>query len=173
VVVKKVNVFFDGKEYVYMPFWGVLIEKESTKLHNAWQAVQDPFLLKQNKVIIESIPHVSGFIALYARLLTRLSKHSFQLAICVSKLVRPRYRNAYEATMVYRSLYPGEQQEKLCLPRMLFASSMSKCFKLDGTAFIGVFLPSVQMHAWVIENNMLADPFDNQWICYQPVAIII
>ena len=37
--------------------------------------------------------------------------------------------------------------------------------------FIGAFLPSVQMHAWVIEDGMHADVGDNSWTNYTPVAI--
>lgn len=36
--------------------------------------------------------------------------------------------------------------------------------------FIGAFLPSVQMHAWVIEDGMPADPHDDNWINFAPVA---
>jgi hypothetical protein len=37
---------------------------------------------------------------------------------------------------------------------------------------IGVFLPSRAMHAWTIEGNQMADPYDDIWINYQPVAML-
>ena len=38
--------------------------------------------------------------------------------------------------------------------------------------FIGVFLPTKLMHAWIIESGELADQFDDIWINFQPVAAI-
>lgn len=163
---------FNEKLYSFKPLLGYLIEEEQQKDFAALHAVENPFLLNRRAHQEFDEINITRFVVCYARILTKLSRHSFQIAFWVSKLVRPRYADAYISTLAYRKLYPGDQQRKLCLPRMLFAASMSKRFKKYGTAFIGIFLPSVQMHAWVIEDNTLADPYDNEWICYNPVAII-
>jgi len=38
--------------------------------------------------------------------------------------------------------------------------------------FIGVFLPSKSMHAWIIEDGIQPDPSDTMWINFQPVAVL-
>ena len=66
-----------------------------------------------------------------------------------------------------------KQQQTLCLPRSVFIATTSRRFKQHGTLFIGAFLPTVRMHAWVVEDGMPADSFDNQWIYYRPVLMLI
>jgi len=38
--------------------------------------------------------------------------------------------------------------------------------------FIGVFLPSNTMHAWIIEDGKIVDPYDGIWLNFQPVAAL-
>ena len=38
--------------------------------------------------------------------------------------------------------------------------------------YIGIFLPSRNMHAWVIEDNLQTDEWDNYWILYQPLMMM-
>jgi len=167
------NLVFKGEEYSFNPLLGILVEEPLSKTSKGIAAVDNPYLLEKRTLEPPyKAPEISSWVRFYAKALTFLSKHSFALAFLLGKCAIPVYKDAFEATLVYRKLYPGVQQKKLCLPRMLFAASLSKRFKKNGVAFVGAFLPSVQMHAWVIEDNMIADPFDNQWICYKPVLII-
>ena len=108
---------------------------------------------------------------LYASILTWLCRHAFLLARLWAKIPLRCYPDAGVATRVYYRLYPGEQQRNLCLPRAFFARSTSRRFRKHGAMFVGAFLPSVQMHAWVLEDGMHADHHDNNWVNYAPVAI--
>lgn len=141
----------------------------STKVRKCLEQVDDPYLLAGRKscTMPLSIPF---YIRVYAQVLNRLCRHSFLLARLWGKIPLRCYPDAGVATAVYYALYPGSQQRKLCLPRAFFARSASRRFRKHGTMFIGAFLPSVQMHAWVIEDGMHADPNDDNWINFAPVA---
>ena len=84
------------------------------------------------------------------------------------------FADAGDAAMFYYYVYPDmRRQHTLCLPRALFIATTSKRFKKHGTLFIGTFLPTVRMHAWVMEDGMQADRYDNQWIYYRPVQMML
>jgi hypothetical protein len=59
------------------------------------------------------------------------------------------------------------------MARCLFAASTSKLFREKGAILIGVFLPTNSLHSWIIEEGKIADPNDNIWINYQPIAMIV
>ncbi len=103
--------------------------------------------------------------------LIRLCRRQFWLACLSSSLRRPLFENSAEAVSFFRETVDGEQST-LCLPRALFAAKTSRAFGADGVIFIGIFLPARSMHAWVIEGDALADPADDIWINYQPVAAL-
>ena len=126
------------------------------------------------KKLKPALPEKIGWgVKLYARVLTWLCRHAFLLARLWAKIPLRCYPDAGVATRVYYKLYPGEQQRNLCLPRAFFARSASRRFPGHGAMFIGAFLPSVQMHAWVIEDGMHADVFDNNWVNFRPVALFL
>lgn len=132
--------------------------------------VTDPFLLKERQR--PTAPkRISLGVRLYASILTWLCRHAFPLGRLWAKIPLRCYADAGGATEVYYQLYPGEQQKDLCLPRAFFARSASRRFRRHGAMFVGAFLPSVQMHAWVLEDGMHADYHDNNWVNYAPVAI--
>jgi hypothetical protein len=103
--------------------------------------------------------------------LIRLSRRQFLWARLYASWRVPLFATARDATLFFRKHAEGDQEE-LCLARALFAAKTSRRFVEDGAIVIGVFLPSRAMHAWVIEGDDLADPFDGIWINYQPVAIL-
>lgn len=115
----------------------------------------------------------SLFCTAYARIIVFACRHSFFFARMISSIPFVRFPNTVTSIAAFRSVYPGSaHQRTLCLPRTLFALATSRSFKQNGVAFIGVFLPSRKMHAWIIEGNRNPDPKDDIWICYQPVAAI-
>jgi hypothetical protein len=59
--------------------------------------------------------------------------------------------------------------ESDCLQRSLFVAKTSKSFKERGVLFVGVFLPTYQMHAWIIEESVQPDETDRLWINYRPL----
>jgi hypothetical protein len=103
--------------------------------------------------------------------LIRLCRRQFWLACLSSSFRRPLFENSAEAVSFFRETVDGEQGT-LCLPRALFAAKTSRAFATNGVIFIGIFLPSRSMHAWVVESDSLADPEDDIWINYQPVAAL-
>jgi hypothetical protein len=103
--------------------------------------------------------------------LIRLSRQQFLCARLYASWQVPLFPTAREATIFFREYVKGDQRE-LCLARALFAAKTSQRFREEGVVVIGVFLPSRAMHAWTIEGNQMADPYDDIWINYQPVAML-
>ena len=95
----------------------------------------------------------------------------FWLARMHACMRKPLFENSSDAVAFFRKEVKGDQTA-LCLPRAFFAAKTSKKFKDEGVVFIGVFLPARSMHAWVVESGALADPHDDIWINYQPVAAL-
>jgi hypothetical protein len=106
-----------------------------------------------------------------ARRLVHYSQFQFLLARVYASWRQPLFENANDASTFFRCHTEGDQTE-LCLARALFTAKTSRRFRSEGVVIIGVFLPSRSMHAWVIEGGRIADPFDDIWINYQPVAIL-
>jgi len=106
-----------------------------------------------------------------ANWLIKLCRQQFWLACLSASWRKPLFASSAEAIGFFRETVDGDQAT-LCLPRALFAAKTSRAFAADGVIFIGVFLPARSLHAWVIEGGALADPQDDQWINYQPVAAL-
>lgn len=138
------------------------------------EAVANPFLMRQRKKS-DSWRHTGSQVKarLWARLLTGLCAHCYPFAYLCSRLRLNLFDNAGDASQFYYSVYPSfKRQRVLCLPRAIFIATTSKRFKEHGVMFIGSFLPTVRMHAWVVEDGSNADIYDNQWICFQPVMMM-
>lgn len=101
-----------------------------------------------------------------------LSRLNLFLARQYASYLKPFFNTSRDAINFFHEATPISDRSKLCLPRSLFAAKTSNSFKDTGVIFIGVFLPSRQMHAWIIEDGQQADPWDNIWHLYRPVAAI-
>jgi hypothetical protein len=168
--------------YFLNSFSGSLLSKEteiqkkpkeihSEKVIAAIKQCNNPYLLNIEKISSES--SISRpYLINYGRRLTNACTSAFWLARAITFFGKPAFKTTSDAIMAYRKMYFYEDQNDLCLPRTLFAASTSKTFKKHGVVFIGVFLPSRNMHAWIIEDGLQPDPYDTMWINYQPVAII-
>jgi hypothetical protein len=99
-----------------------------------------------------------------------IAKLNFFIARQYAAFTNPVFENSEQAISHFRKSY--RRQNGLCLPRALFAAKTSRAFETSGVIFLGVFLPSSQMHAWVIENHKQPDTMDNVWLHYRPVAAI-
>ncbi len=136
--------------------------------------VYNPFLLQP--ALYESLQPMSHkrMLTIYAKFLTWLCRHCYPIAYWVSRLVSLNaFADSQQAILCYRHIYPSsEKQRRLCLPRAIFAATTSRKFKQQGAMFIGAFLPSTQMHAWIIEDNQQPDLWDDDWICYKPVYML-
>lgn len=173
---------FKGFYYVFQPITGSLICKKANKsinstllehkLNSVVALNNKPYTLAINNTFKQNTLNKASVINIHAKMLTAIAKYSFKLAQYFSCLLPKYFENASDAICYYRkNIYPNKQNE-LCLARALFAAASSKGFKQNGVIFIGVFLPSNTMHAWVIVNGKIADPDDGVWLNYQPVAAL-
>jgi len=138
-----------------------------------YQLILNPYLIEycDKKVEIPKIPFAAK---IYAKLMVFFSKYSFYSVCILAKFPIIKFPSSQDAVDVFNKIYSDPlQQRTLCLPRTLFVIATSKSFKKNGTAFIGVFLPSRKMHAWVIEKGCNPDSLDAIWLSYQPVVAII
>ncbi len=179
-------VAFKGEVFHLHPLFGFLLcnkDKGQSLINEAKDCkalgyVLEPFSLQPNDLKAfrrYDLKEVPRHILWQAKILKFLARRSFLFTRLYVSLFRPRFfENAQEASFVFRRLYPKyEVQKKLCLARALFAATTSKSFKQkEGAVFIGAFLPSTQMHAWAIEGDKHADPYDELWTDYEPIAIL-
>lgn len=177
-----ITINFKNTYYFFNGFWGCLLSTIKFR-HSSSQNipsyeleklnfVNNPYLLCPFQVVSKKPALYKWYIKSYANILIFLNRYSFYLLRLFSKINIPVFDNATEAILAFRDSTKNKNQSDLCLPRSLFAASTSKRFKKNGTVYIGVFLPSRSMHAWVIEDNVQPDPYDNMWINFQPVALL-
>jgi hypothetical protein len=172
------------KLYKMDPYLGLLLElekydfdlkiKQPKKLYNALGYCNNPYELKLSESISferKSVLHRKTLI-IYLECLIKIIKLNFGIGRWFTFFGQPSFENAEQAILFFRKNKSGNIQDDLCLSRSLFAASTSKKFKEKGVIFIGVFLPSKSMHAWVIEDGIQPDLNDNIWINFQPVAAI-
>ena len=133
--------------------------------------VENPFLTKQ-AYEPETAVIPSKFAKSYARILVFLCRHAYVVAHLFSYLRFGLFPNAVSAADAFRIATKGEKQNLLCLPRSIFIATTSRRFRSCGAMFIGVFLPSHNLHAWVIEDNIVADRHDKYWTLYTPLLMM-
>ena len=173
-----------GKLYKVDPYIGLLLEfkkykqnvkiKQSEKLIAALKYCNNPYTLKPVELHTFKIksPFHQNLLIFYFEWLIKIYKVNFGIGRWFSICGKPSFEDASQAIVFFRNHKPGKIQNDLCLSRSLFAASTSKKFKKKGVVFIGVFLPSKSMHAWIIEDGIQPDPSDYMWINFQPVAAI-
>ena len=115
---------------------------------------------------------ISFWVKWYALWIVWLCGHCYPIVYLLSYLRLHLFKDAQQASWVFQQCTKGMQQKLLCLSRSIFIATTSKRFKEHGTMYIGIFLPSRNMHAWVIEDNLQTDEWDNYWILYQPLIMM-
>ena len=175
-----IDAIYNGYTFTLNKLFGFLLQKDckikrnnNKKIDFFLNIIANPYYLNNTEIKFSHSrdDSIKKLAFVLAKLYTKFILKSFFFVRILSVIRVPIFETTQEAILFYRKQFPGKQQE-LCLPRALFAASTSKSFKKESVVFIGVFLPSRAMHAWIIENNMQPDPFDDIWICYQPVAAI-
>jgi hypothetical protein len=68
--------------------------------------------------------------------------------------------------------HSGTSSSVDCLPRCMFVAKTSKSFRQQGVLFVGVFLPTRQMHSWIIDGASQPDSTDRHWINYRPLLAL-
>lgn len=177
---KKFSVYKAGGKYVFNKVFGLTYSvagyddecADRVPRYDASipECVKDPFLLHRRPR--QDTPRLSPWAKCYARLLVFLWKYCYPVVYLLSHCRFSIYNDAGEANMAFRKIMKGHNQRVLCLPRSVFIATTSKRFKEHGALFIGCFFPFRHMHAWVIEDDMQADAFDNNWIMFTPLAMM-
>lgn len=178
---------FRTKYYFYLPFLGLLVSRRRKsgkpercrklavheKSQKAMASIINPFTITPTpKSCIASI-EIQRWVKAYAYALVWLYRHFYFGLYLASHLRFNKFENSVIATDIFCRILKAENQDLLCLPRSIFAATTSKRFKNEGAMFIGVFLPSRQMHAWVIEDQCNSWRDDAIWINYTPVSILL
>ena len=120
--------------------------------------------------IASSTPCAQNLSTRARRMVQLCRSNFFWLASLYGSLVRPRFEDCSSAIAFFRQQKFAFPQHTLCLSRSLFAASASRRFAEAGVLFIGVFLPSRSMHAWIIEDGRQPDIDDSMWLNFRPVA---
>lgn len=146
----------------------------SSKVKKSLDIIENPFIANPTDVAEgqKKIRHYSWLLKAYSRLLVFAYHHFYFILYLLSHLRMSMFENSTIATDYFTALFPGNQQSKLCLPRSIFAATTSKRFRKDGCMFIGVFLPSTSMHAWIIENDRIVYRDDHYWTLYTPINVM-
>jgi hypothetical protein len=177
--IKTFPIYFEGKKYSFNKFTGMTFYKKQGEINNIHvhdeithlkKYIDNPYLCRVGNE--DFSPKKHAFLQLFGLGLTFLSKFSFYSCLLFSKINFKIFNTTDEAIIYYQNYISPENQSNLCLPRTLFAAATSKSFKKNGVLYIGIFLPSHSLHAWIIEDGKIMDKSDNIWILYQPVAMI-
>lgn len=107
------------------------------------------------------------------RRLALIGNTRFLVARLYAGFRRPLFETT-EGAMTAISKLPDQQDrgDKLCLQRSLLAIKVSRSFPEAGVLFIGAQLSTLDMHAWIIENQSQPDHQDRSWINYRPILAI-
>jgi hypothetical protein len=144
------------------------------KLNECLSFCHQPYALKRQLVdstSSSSVPFCQKNLSARAAWLVKLSRSNFfWLASFYASVGRPHFEESSSAIAFFRQQMFAYRQDTLCLSRSLFAASTSKRFADAGVLFIGVFLPSRCMHAWIIEDGRQPDCQDSMWVNFRPVA---
>lgn len=169
-----------GKSYTFLPVWGYTVSNRSsktstiltTKAGRIMNFVENPYAISLNSYPTVQRRHFSLRLRLYARALVWAHANFYPLVWALSHLRMGLFENAMEATDAFCQIIGYQNQRLLCLPRSIFAATTSRQFKHNGAMFIGGFLPTRHMHAWIIENGQNAYRYDYSWINYKPLAVM-
>lgn len=173
-MISELSVTYQGAFWYFNKWMGLTYSMKQKKKYSEGQLpdeIVNPFLVstrKENPVNV----NVSSWLYEYAFVLVWAAKHCYPIVFILSHLRLNVFENAQQASWVFQQITQDYQQKLLCLPRSVFVATTSKRFKEHGTLYIGVFLPSRNMHAWIIEDNMQTDGWDNYWILYQPLIMM-
>ena len=168
--------------YFMCPWTGALMQSQDDEvvkiepLHKKVEAAlgfcDEPYSMPNSSVSLDVSHKHSEIQKKKAQRTIHLSRINLFLARQYASYSKPFFNTSSDAINFFHEATPRSDRSKLCLPRALFAAITSKSFKDTGVILIGVFLPSRQMHAWIIEDGQQADPYDNIWHLYRPVAAI-
>lgn len=176
----KIQFCFKNSRYVHSAITGQLYTGSEIYLHPsklpakvelALGLCHNPYRLPTRSASVESTDSFSANKNIADRII-HICRINFWLATRYASWQKPIHPDASDAIAAFREIIGTKKQKELCLPRALYTAKTSLRFKEHGVVLIGVFLPSRAMHAWVIEDGRLADPYDTEWLQHRPVAAL-
>jgi hypothetical protein len=159
------NLFICNDDYKYK------IDYIPEKVKYALEKCNNPYSISLYKKSDENLLQSEKKDKIALRML-KISRVNFFIAIYYASIKKNLFSDSIESIKYFNNLLLQFNTNDLCLPRSLFSAKTSKAFNIYGVIFIGVYLPSRSMHAWVIENGMQPDSSDNIWHHYRPIAAI-
>ena len=169
-----IDVSYNQYQYQFNKWFGTTYSSKRVKRgikKSQPEEIMNPFIVHHRSAKIKEV-EITKFPKIYAKVLLWAAKHCYPLIYLLSHSRFCIYENAQQASWVFQQCTKGKQQKLLCLPRSVFVATTSKRFKEHGTMYVGIFLPSRSMHAWVIEDNLQTDEWDTYWILYQPLIMM-
>ena len=142
------------------------------KVSEALLFCNNPYELDISKNPDSESEHISKNLRIKARILVLFCRINFFLAKQYASFKTQFFSDSGHAIAYFHSITANDEINRLCLPRTLFAAKTSKIFDKEGVVFVGAFLPSRSMHAWIIEKGIQPDPRDNIWHQFRPIAAI-
>jgi hypothetical protein len=178
-----------GEAYGHMwsirRFSGDLVQYHATTTRQSQQLPQKVLeALKCCAFPFDCVPSITGaescstielkprLISMHQKLL-KLGNHRFLLSRLYASHRVTMFADTREAMNAIAQLPEQRaQHHQLCLQRTLLAAKTSKTFAANGVIFIGAFLPTTSMHAWIIESGRQPDTYDRTWINYRPLLAL-
>lgn len=175
---------FAGRKYWFEPFLGWLRSQKyqsspitvtslslPEKAKSCLKYVENPYLIIPRVYSKRERAKAGKIISAYAHILVWLHAHFYPGLWLLSYLRLKIFENSEEAINTFCDIIP-ENQKVLCLPRSIFAATLSKRFKKHGVMVIGAFLPTHLMHAFIIEDGRNPFTGDFAWINYSPITVM-
>lgn len=174
-----------GAWWTICPFSGRLLKYSKKPSHintsnipervkRAIALCDDPFQCQSVSPTIIDISSSVQTIEKSYHILDFLIQKSFLLSLTYSSFEMGLFKTTKEAMAAVLQI-PSTQNEQyqLCLPIALMSIKLSKSFKKNGVLMIGAFIPTGEMHAWIMENGSQVNFEDRQWINFQPLLAYI
>jgi hypothetical protein len=181
---KYISIPYNDGEYLWQisPNTGSLLRQKSKskiikkpfpkKVSEALSYCDNPYLCEPN--IDKNIEICDSWkykkIEIFHEKLLKISNNRFLLTKIYSSLKEKIFETTFDSLNSINSIELHiSKRHELCLQRSFLAAKTSKSFTEKGVIFIGAFLPTGDMHCWIIENKMQPDINDRGWINYRPL----
>jgi hypothetical protein len=164
---------------------GSLIRSQSkgSKKESTHQRVADALIYCNNPYLLKPCPTnyidtnvskttIEKLDRMHRRLLL-IGNHHFYLSRLYASFSENIFENTTDAISAISQLpVQKDHSHQLCLQRTLLAAKISRSFKDKGILFIGSSIPSVEMHAWIIDDGYQPDNYDRYWINFRPMLAL-
>ena len=146
------------------------------KVRDALKYCYDPYSCKSNLCELSTPASPSQTLKKIERMhgfLEHIGSGHFFISRCYASMRCELIENSVAAMNTIACL-PSQKEyaHRLCLQRTLLVAKISKSFREKGVLFIGALLPTVEMHAWIIEDGCQPDAQDRQWILFRPLLAL-